>query len=371
MVPSMNQKPAVKTAGSTLRQFLPGLASRLPWVALGELPTPLEECPDLAAELGIGRLWIKRDDLTSPLYGGNKVRKLEHLLADARDRGCDTVVTFGTTGSNHALATSIFAQQLGLHCHAVLMAQPITPYLEPTLRYHLHVGTELHLANGYEDSLRVAERIRNSHPRGAERVYEISWGGSSWLGTTGFVGAGIELVRQFEANARPLPDFIYLAGGSMGTALGLALGLRLMGCASRIVIARVVPGGPASAERLVAMMRATNSELHALDPDIPLLDDPMAGIELRGEFFGTGYACATPEAEAAVALFSRFAELRLETTYTGKAVAALVADARAGRLVNRQAVFWNTYSSASKPAALADVDLDALPGAMREQLRAG
>ena len=119
---------------------------------------------------------IKRDDLTSPVYGGNKVRKLDYLLADALARGCDTVVTFGAAGSNHALATAVFAQRLGLACHVVLMHQAVTPYVAATLRYHLHIGTILHAARSFNHSREVFEQIRDAHPQGPGRVVRDSLG---------------------------------------------------------------------------------------------------------------------------------------------------------------------------------------------------
>ncbi len=346
-----------------LAAAFPQLAAKLSRVALAELPTPLESAPRLARELGIGELRIKRDDLTSPIYGGNKVRKLEFLLAEARHRGCDAVVTFGSVGSNHALATSIHARRLGLGCYAVLLDQPATPQVERTLRYHLHIGTRLVHAASYQDSRRQLEAILGAHPGGRERVYEITWGGSSWLGAVGYVNAALELAAQLRGERAV--DFIYLAGGTLGTVVGLMLGLRFAKLQTRVVAARVVPGGMGSADHLANLCAEANCRLHQLDPAVPLLPSPLPDLELRPEFLGAGYADVTPAATEAVAIAERLAGLHLETTYTGKALAALIADARAGRLIGKRVLFWNTYNSAPYPGHLADVTLDGLPPAFR------
>ncbi len=350
-----------------LETAFPALAGALPRIALGELPTPLEDLPPLGRELGLATLIVKRDDLTSPIYGGNKVRKLEHLLADALASGCDAIVTFGTTGSNHALAASVFANRLGLACHAVLLDQVMTPYVGATLRYHLRLGTQLHRATSYNHSLQVASQIRERHPGGTRRLYEIPWGGSNWRGAAGFVGAGLEFAGQLSAGEEP--EYLYVAGGTMGTAIGLSLGLRVAGLRTRVIAPRVVPFGEGSAARVAELLAETNRELHDRDPRFPLVEEPMRNLELRGEFLGDGYAEATAAAREALELMRDLGGIRLETTYTAKAFAALVSDARSGRLAGRRVAFWNTYSSAPYPADLDAADTTALPAQFAHYLQ--
>src|SRR5438477_12977555 len=115
----------------------------LPHVALGTLPTPLERSARLTDALG-GDVWVKRDDLTGGPYGGNKVRKLERLLADALDRGADTIITTGAAGSHHVLATATYAARLGLAVHGVMVPQKKTPHVEATLRASVAAGAALH-----------------------------------------------------------------------------------------------------------------------------------------------------------------------------------------------------------------------------------
>ncbi len=201
------------------------LAAALPYLVLGEWPTPLQELPELAARLRLGRLAVKRDDLSSPLYGGNKIRKLEYLLPDALASGCDAVVTYGSVGSNHALATSVFATRLGLLSHAVLVDQPPSSVVAQKLRYLLKTGAVIHAAGSFNQTRQIFERIRDSHPGGAARVCDIPWGGSSWRGAVGFVAGAFELAQQVRDAGDPPPDFLYVSGGTLGTVIGLALSL--------------------------------------------------------------------------------------------------------------------------------------------------
>ena len=343
-----NESPHAVT-DTILETLFPALQSNLRRIALAELPSPLATSAHLSAALDLDTLQIKRDDMTGPIYGGNKVRKLEYLFGDALHRNCDGVITFGAAGSNHALATAIYAKRLGLDCHVVMTDQPVTPYVARTLRYHALLGTRLELAHGYAESIDIADRLAALHPAGAERLYRIPWGGSAPLGAIGFVNAALELAGQCGGAA---PDVIYVACGTMGTVAGLALGLRLAGLRTRIEAVRVVPEPVTTLHGLGTLFVAANRELHATDNKIPIFDDPLRNIALRGEFFGTGYAEATPGCTEAVVLMRETENLTLETTYTGKALAALIHDARGRRLSGQRVVFWNTYNSRPHPPAV-------------------
>lgn len=350
--------------GNGLEQRFPVLAAALPYLSLGELATPLEDMPALAARLGLGQLAVKRDDLSSPVYGGNKLRKLEYLLADALATGCEAVVTYGSVGSNHALATSAFAVRLGLLPHAVLVDQPPSPVVAQKLRYLLQLGTTIHAAASFNQTRQIAADIRDRHPGGPARVYDIPWGGSNWRGAVGFVAAALELARQTAGAGSPPPDFLYLSGGTLGMATGLALGLRAAGLPTRIVAPRAVPSGTGATEHAASQVLEANREICARDPSFPLFDDPLANLELRPEFYGPGYAEPTPGALEAIALLREHG-IGLDITYTAKAFAGLMADARTGRLSGRSVVFWNSYNSAPYPAALDRVDLAPLPPELR------
>jgi D-cysteine desulfhydrase len=330
----------------------PALEDLLPFVSLTRLPTRVEPAHKLGARIGLDSLTIKRDDESADFYGGNKTRKLEYVLADARARGCDAVVTFGSAGSNHALATAIYAQRLGLQCYAVLTHQAHTPYVAATLRYHVMLGTKLVHAGRYQDVVATYEKVVESHPSGADRVYKITWGGSSWLGTTGFVAAALELAEQLPASQ--IPELI--------------LGLRLAGLPTRVLAIKVAPGPRPVDEEFERLFETTDRELRQRDPSLPALDEPLANVELREEFLGPGYAIPTPECSEAIELIYSTEGLKLEATYTGKALGALVQDARRGRLAGRRVMFWNTYNSRPYPEGIDAIGAEALPDAFRHYL---
>ncbi len=326
----------------------PELAGTVHRAALAELPTPLEIHEGSDTGLRLGRLMVKRDDLSGRAYGGNKVRKLEFLLGEALHHRARGVLTFGVAGSNHALATSIYAQICGLRSYSMLTRQSNAAYVRRNLLAGFHTGARL-MPFDSEASAAAGARdlIRDSGQRG-ELVVGIPGGGSSSVGCLGFVNAGLELGAQIRALGLPEPDQMYLALGTVGTASGLLLGLRLAGLATRMVAVRVVREDVARPERLAGLMRDTRRLLGCAD----VLGDELPDI--RHEFLGPGYARFTPEGIAAMELARRQLGLKLEGTYTGKAFAALAEDARQGRLEDQTVLFWNTYNSRPlDPAAMA------------------
>ena len=252
---------------------------------------------NLEADTGGPALWVKRDDLSAPVYGGNKIRKLEFLLADALQKNCGTVLTFGGLGSNHALATSIHCRQLGLECAAVLTPEPATEAVKRTLRYHLLLGTEIRVANRYADIRTVADMIIAE--RGADQVYEVPFGGSSWLGTTGFVNAALELDAQIKAGLLPSPDVIYLGLGTAGSVAGLALGLRLAGRRIQIQAVQVTPDSVQAESLCKRLYVETLGKLRALDASIPDIDPLFGAVTVRRDQLGEGYAIPTRAAQEA------------------------------------------------------------------------
>ena len=348
-----------------LASRFPRLQHSLPFLPLTNLPTPVDSAPDMAGLIGLDKLWIKRDDLSADVYGGNKVRKLEYLIADALQTGCDALITFGAIGSNHALATSIFAQRKGLSCYAVLIDQTMTPYISKTLKYHARIGTVLIHADTFRKAQQAADEARANYPGGPDRMCHVTWGGSSWLGTVGFVNAALELADQFGPDEAP--DKIYLASGSIGSSVGLALGLRLANLPTEVVSVRVVPA-PDSDDRFISLFEETNRELHDRDHSFPIFDDAMANVETRREFLGLGYAEPTAGSIEAIELISATEGLKLENTYTGKALAALVHDARETGRAGRRPLFWNTYNGRAYPEDLETIKADDLPEPFRRYL---
>jgi 1-aminocyclopropane-1-carboxylate deaminase/D-cysteine desulfhydrase-like pyridoxal-dependent ACC family enzyme len=327
---------------------------------LGNWPTALEPAGRLGAAIGSPGLLLKRDDISGPMYGGNKVRKLEYLLADALDRGCEAVLTFGAAGSNHALATAIYARQVGLACHAVLTDQVQTPWVANTLRWHCLIGTSIVPALDRGDLQSRVARAREPYAANPERLYEVPWGGSSPTGTLGFVDAGLELATQLAAAGISGPVRVYLPCGTMGSVAGLLLGARAAGLPATVVSVKVVPQPVVNAAAVLKLAGATRE---LLPPGLRgNADEVASSLEFRTEFAGEGYALSTPECIEAVALARELAGAKLDTTYSGKALACLVADARSGRLAGCTPVFWQTWNTRPYPAGLDSVDVGALPG---------
>ncbi len=325
------------------------LPAALPRTEFASLPTELRAASDLAAALGIGHLMIKNDGATAHEYGGNKVRKLEYLLGDALQQGCDAVLTYGMTGSNHALATAVHAQRLGLECYAVLVDQPVTPAVQDKLRWHARIGTRIIRAQDFQAVNRCAAQAKAAHPGGAQRVYDIPWGGSSWLGASGFVGAGLELATQLADAGLPEPDRIYIACGTMGSTAGLAIGLRAAGLDTRIHAVCVTPPAVSSPQRFSELFAQIDTGLHATDPAFPLFDDPLTNVSLRSEFFDSPQTFSESQIQNALKCALARGGLQLDTTYTGRAMAILIADAQQDALADQNVVFWNTYNSRPFP----------------------
>lgn len=195
-----------------LFQLFPSLEETAPRRVLTNLPTPV--APFSLPVKGPGALHIKRDDLTATPYGGNKVRKLEFLLADAQRQGARDLLTFGYAGSNHALATAIYGAQAGLHVTSLLLPQPNAQYVRRNLLAGHAAGARL-LArrNVPAIALTVALFSAKAVLSGQRRPYIIPAGGSSPVGVLGYVNAAFELADQVNTGLVPLPDRIHESTG--------------------------------------------------------------------------------------------------------------------------------------------------------------
>lgn len=340
-----------------LKTRFPELGRHLEKVSLTSLPTPVREvcCCHRGRKHAV---WIKEDNLTGEAYGGNKVRKLEYLLKRAMDKGCDRVATFGAVGSHHALATALYAKQLGLDCTSFLSHQKRVASIPATLNTHLRIGTDLVRYGGaYSDRIKT---LRNSLWGG--NTWVIPAGGSSWLGTIGFVEAGLELAAQIEARLLPEPSRIYVATGTMSTAAGLALGFALAELPVQIHAVRVSHTSIANNAVLRQLMNKTVAMLNRLDASFP--DDLVtrANIVLRNDYFAGGYAHSNDEIDAAILTAQEQFDTALESTYTGKAMAAMLNDLHALGSEDAKFVFWNTcHSKPLETPSDGPVDKDRLP----------
>ncbi len=328
------------SALALFRRF-PKLAA-LPRVALIAAPTPIE--PLRIANAAPGALFVKRDDRSSPLYGGNKVRKLEFTLAAATARGAKRLITTGGLGTHHGLATAIFARGLGMRTTVVVVPQPVTKHVREQVRALHAFGAELLPASGVLGAAAQVIRAFSAATLRGEKPVLVPTGGSSALADIGFVAAAFELAAQIEAGEMPAPAEIYLPIGSGGTFAGLVLGAKLAGLHARIIgvlVTDILPPGPA---RLARLARASLTLLRRYEPALPAVSITAADFEVARAQLGPGYGAATPAAEAA-AFACRDAGIALETTYTAKCMAEVIARLGDGR-ARTPVLFWNTYNAA-------------------------
>lgn len=340
-----------------------GLKERIPHQSLAELPTPVEEMAALTARAGAEAVYVKRDDQSGRLYGGNKVRKLEFLLGAALAEKRPAVVTFGAAGSNHALATAIYAREVGLRAVLMLGPQHPTPRVCRNLLRDFVAEAEMHdvpFEPGPTGG-RLAEVFRRYKAASGAYPLVIPPGGSSPVGALGFVNAGFELAEQVRQGVLKEPDVVYCASGTMGTCVGLVLGLHAAGLRTRVEAVRVTPPPFTWEPRAPMLFSEMNRILLQADPEFPRFDYPEGKITFRHEFFGEGYGVDSKAGTAAEAFAEETHGLHLEGTYTAKTFAAALADADAGRLKAHTALFWNTYNGVDFTPAIQDVDYRRLP----------
>ena len=321
----------------------PQIAGEPPRVHLAPLPTPLHHLPRLSERLGIEVL-CKRDDLTGSVLSGNKVRKLEYLLAEALAVGADTVITCGGAQSNHCRATALAAAQLGLR--SVLLLRTEDPAAPPPLEGNLLLdrvaGAEVRFISRPEYARR-AERLAEEVVRLslAGRVpYVIPEGGSNALGAWGYVRAAFELRAQLAAlqwreKAREV-TLVY-AAGSGGTGAGLIAGVALAALEARVV-GFAVCDDAAYFQGEIARILAELARRH----DLPCAAPPAA-IEIVDEFVGIGYAKTRPEELRSLVTVARAEGLVLDPVYTGKAMHGLMElQRRAPGCLGQRVVFVHT-----------------------------
>ena len=321
----------MSTATARVRNAL----ARQPRIPLATLPTPLYDAIRLREALGgrsrCPRILIKRDDLTSLGLGGNKARKLEYLVADAKAQGATTLVTTGAVQSNHARMTAAAACVAGMRSVLVLTTITETPAIAGNLLLDKLYGAEIRLVPSIDpmfavgnDEPVVAEVV--AEEKAAGRVpYVIPVGGSSGVGVLGYVSGSAELVDQL-AEAGISPSRVYYASGSRGTQAGLTLGAKLCAAPYRVYGVAVSGGEPEKIERAkrIANEAATTLGL----PERLEISDLVTDQNQIGE----GYGIPTDAALEAIRMLAATEAIVLDPCYTSKAMAALMQHARSGEL---------------------------------------
>ena len=282
-------------------------------ISIGVFPTPVQKLDNVSRLLGT-QVYVKRDDLTGLGLGGNKVRKLEYLLADAKAQGAEVVFTTGGAQSNHAMLTAAAARKLGMTPILILKKRGVTARQGNQLLEHL-MGVDVRFmdTDDYADIYAEMDRVGAALGR---PYYKIPCGGSNALGTLGYVDCAREIRDQGLHF-----DHLICAEGSGGTMAGLALGAKLYLPGTRVT-GMMVDSDPFE-EITVQLMREAAA---LLDADVQVSAEDF---DLR-DLCGPGYAIPSQEGNAAVAMMAENEGLFLDPVYTGKAFAGLIAMAREG-----------------------------------------
>jgi D-cysteine desulfhydrase len=330
----------------------------LPHLNLVNRPTPVERLDRFSERLG-SDIWIKRDDLTSPVYGGNKPRKLEFILAEARALGKSRLVTGGGIGTNHGLATVIFGRQNGFQVELLLFEQPVTDHVRQNLRlFHAHQAGMKFTGGlyGFVWSFFIKERLLQPGS------FFVAPGGSSISGTLGYVDAGLELAAQIADGRLPEPSTVFVPAGTCGSLAGLALGFKLAGLKAKVVGIQVAAAISANTRNALKLAQKAYALIRDNAPDAPQLNFTAEDITIDSRFFGPGYGHATNECQAAFDLMAETEGLKLDLTYTAKTLAGLQDYVAQGRC-RGPVLFWNTFNSVDLSQKAQEVNPGDLPPA--------
>jgi 1-aminocyclopropane-1-carboxylate deaminase/D-cysteine desulfhydrase-like pyridoxal-dependent ACC family enzyme len=307
----------------------------LPAIALAPHPTPIDDLARLRAALGPAcpRLLMKRDDLLSFAMGGNKVRKLQTVAAEATAAGATTLITCGGVQSNHARVTAAAGARLGLNVVLVLNGDPAA---EPTGNARLDrlFGADIRCVSSRGERAPAMARAAEEARAIGERPFVIPLGASTPTGALGFARGVAEI-----AGTAPVPDVIVHSTSSGGTQAGLIAGCALFGLRARVLgISADDPAG-ALRDTVAALLEGMATRLGARPATIGADRD----IEIDDTHVGAGYGIPTRESQEAAELVARTEGIVLDPVYTAKAMAGLIARVRARALASDSTVlFWHT-----------------------------
>lgn len=317
----------------------------LPRVHLASLPTPIEALPALSSYLGGPQILVKRDDLTGLGLGGNKVRKLEYLVAEAQANGAKMLITTGAAQSNHCRQTAAAAARLGFSCHLVLSRNEEINQGGNLLLDHL-LGAEITWCEK-KDREAASSQVFDSAWSEGKRPFLISYGGSNPTGALGYVNAFAEMVAQGLS-----PDVIVFPSSSGGTQAGLVLGAKIHKSQTRILGISVDEPADELQSRIVKLVNESAERLQILD------DIGVNEVHVNDQYIGGGYGVVSALERDAIKVFARKEGLILDPVYTGRAAGALIDLISKGEFkAGEQVLFWHTGGT---PALFASQYIDSL-----------
>ncbi len=316
----------------------------IPRIDLGFTPTPLEPLDRLSQQLNGPRIWIKRDDCTGLATGGNKTRKLEFLMGDARAQGADTVVTFGAVQSNHARQTAAACAKLGLECHLILTRRVNWrhPEYETSGNVLLDqlLGAHLHVTEPAEVETASRTLIDNLSRKG-RTCYVVPTGGSNAIGAMGYMRCASEIVAQ----SRTLgfrPDVIVHATSSGGTQAGLVAGLTAENTDIDVVGINVYDTDHERIERRIGRLLDETLERSKLTPNA------ATRLRIVHDFLGEDYGIPTRQTVDAIRTLAATEGIVTDPVYSGKALGGLLEMIRRRDLgACDNAIFVHTGGAAS------------------------
>ena len=307
----------------------------MPAVGLVSAPTPIEEMKRLAAALGpeSPRLFVKRDDLLSFACGGNKVRKIQTVVAEAKAQGADALITCGGVQSNHARVTAAAGAALGMK---VVLVVNGTEQENPTANARLDrlFGAEIRHVSSRDERAPAMERAAADLRVAGHQPFVVPLGASTATGALGFARGVAEL-----SASGIKPDVILHSSSSGGTQAGLVAGCALLGLRARVI-------GISADESSESLRGIVSGLLDAMAERLGAKRETIDGghqIDVDDSQVGSGYGIATPASTEALELVARREGILLDPVYTAKAMAGLIARVRAGAFESGQTVlFWHT-----------------------------
>jgi D-cysteine desulfhydrase family pyridoxal phosphate-dependent enzyme len=304
------------------------------------LPTPVETLPRLSDALGGPRLLIKRDDQTGLAFGGNKARKLEFLLAEAREQGAKTLITGGAIQSNHCRQTAAAAARFGFKCILALTGdmpeQPSANLLLDQL-----FGAEIVQVADRKDRDRILQETFDGAAKQGSKPYLVPYGGSNPVGVLGYAFAMKELIEQ-----KNHADWIVFATSSGGTHAGLLLGQRVFGYEGKL-LGISVDESEEWLQNQVSELASSSSE--KLGEHIAFTS---AEVLVNADYRTAGYGVLTEREREAIRLFARHEGLLLDPVYTGRGAAGMIDLIRKGFFKRDETVLF--LHTGGQPALFAD-----------------
>ena len=330
----------------------------IPWMSVINSPTPIHRMEETGKLLKHKELWVKRDDLSHDVYGGNKPRKYEFVFADVLKKKKKRIFTQGAIGTNHGLATTIHAKRFGLETHLFLVEQEPSQTVLENLLCHHYFGAKLHLMKDNRQRARNI-KFRLMFDRNA---YFVTTGASSPLGTLGFVNAAFELEEQIDEGIVPEPDALFITAGSLATCAGLLLGLELANVKTKVIGIGVTDPSWSSKEATIELASQALELMRKKDSSIPDVSKRLAErLIIDHKYFGGQYGKSTKEAVEAIEI-AKNDDLKLEHVYTGKTLAGLIDYIGNSKIQKEDVIlFWNTKSSADMSEYVKKTNYQDLP----------